>query len=66
MPAWCRRFRKAGGNSMNAIYLFGLCGLVVIVLTALLVSAVCVGKVKENRRRNQLGKLLKCSHPEWN
>lgn len=51
---------------MNGLFLFVFCGLVVLALTLLLVSAVCLGKVKENRRRNQLGKLLRCSHPEWN
>ncbi len=51
---------------MTNLYLFIVCALVVLALTALLVSAVVLGKVRENRRRHQLGKLLKCSHPEWN
>ncbi len=51
---------------MNGLFLFIFCALVVCALTALLVSAACLGKVRENRRRHQLGKLLKCSHPEWN
>ncbi len=51
---------------MNGVLLFVFCGLVVLALTLLLMSAVCLGKVRENRRRNQLGKLLRCSHPDWN
>lgn len=51
---------------MTNLYLFILCALVVCAFTLLIISAVCVGRVKENRRRHQLGRLLKCSHPEWN
>lgn len=51
---------------MNGFLLFVFCACVVLSLTILLVAAVCIGRVKENRRRHQLGKLLKCSHPEWN
>ena len=46
---------------MNGLFLFVFCGLGVLALTLLLMSAVCLGKVKENRRRNQLGKLLALS-----
>lgn len=51
---------------MNGLFLFVLCGLAVVAMTLFILSAVCVGKVKENRRWHQLGKLLQVSHPEWN
>lgn len=51
---------------MTNVFLFIFCGLVVLAFTLLIVSSVCIGRVKENRRKHQLGRLLKCSHPEWN
>lgn len=52
---------------MSAVYIVVFCIVVSAAMTVLLLGILFLGRRREvNQRAHNLGRLLMCSHPEWN
>lgn len=51
---------------MNTLLILLACFVVGGSFAIIISSAVMSARIERNRRAHNLGRLLKCSHPEWN
>jgi hypothetical protein len=51
---------------MESILILLFCGVLALAVTAVFVAVLATGLKRRNSRAHKLGRLLLCSHPEWN